>query len=135
MSTLGERIRLIRKQLKLTQEGLCEKACISKGFLSDTENGKRNISSANLLDIAKVLGVSCDYLLTGEEGQGVGQTVLPASLLAFGEARKLSQKTLKALHGMYQQVLACRAGEGESGAEHFDWESLFQGVKGHLEPC
>lgn len=134
MSSLGERIRLLRKQLKLTQEELCTRVGISKGFLSDVENGKRNISSANLLDLAKVLGVSCDYLLLGEEGQGVGQEGLPASLLAFGEAQKLSFKTLKALHGMYQQVLAFRSGEGESGSEHFDWESLYQGVRGHLEP-
>jgi len=133
MTSLGERIRLVRKQLGLTQDELCTKVGLSKGFISDVENGKRNISSANHLDLAKVLGVSCDYLLLGEEGQGVGQEELPASLLAFGEAQKLSFKTLKALHGMYQQVLAFRSGEGESGSEHFDWESLYQGVKGHLE--
>jgi transcriptional regulator with XRE-family HTH domain len=134
MTSLGQRIRQMRKHLELTQEELCIKVGISKGFLSDVENGKRNISSANLLDIAKVLGVSCDYLLIGEEGQGVGQEGLPASLLAFGEAQKLSLKTLKALHGMYQQVLAFRSEEEGSGAEHFDWESLYQGVRGHLEP-
>jgi transcriptional regulator with XRE-family HTH domain len=134
MNSLGERIRLLRKELKLTQEELCATIGISKGFLSDVENGKRNISSANLLDIAKALRVSCDYLLVGEEGRLAGQESFPPSLLAFGDAQKLSFKTIKALHGMYEQILAFRSGEGESGPEHFDWESLYQCVKGHLEP-
>jgi len=45
---------------------LAETAAISKGFLSDVENNKRNISSEYLLRIANSLGTSVDYLLKGE---------------------------------------------------------------------
>ena len=53
---LGERIKGRRLELKLTQDELARKARISKGFLSDLENGKRSIGAAPLLDIARALG-------------------------------------------------------------------------------
>jgi transcriptional regulator with XRE-family HTH domain len=135
MASLGQRIRQMRKHLKLTQEGVCAKTGISKSFLSDVENGKRNISTSNLLDIARALGVSCDFLLLGEQGQGNGQESLPASFLAFGDAQNLYFRALQALFGMYLQFLSFRAWERESGAEHVDWESLYRGVIGHHERC
>jgi transcriptional regulator with XRE-family HTH domain len=45
MPSIGDRIREIRETRKLTQEQLAEKALVSKGFLSEIENGKRNVSS------------------------------------------------------------------------------------------
>ena len=135
MTSLGERIRLVRKQLRLTQDELCTKVGISKGFLSDVENGKRNISSANLLDIAKALRVSCDFLLLGAGDQpNEADSALPASLVAFGRAQKLDLRALRALYGMFRQVLAFRASEGQSDPDGFDWAGLYQGVKGHLKP-
>lgn len=61
----GRRIKDLRIKKRLTQALLCDKVGISKGFLSDVENGKRDISAKNLLKIAQVLKVSVDYLLTG----------------------------------------------------------------------
>ena len=65
--TLGERIKKRRQELGWTQELLAEKARISKGFVSDLENNKRNISAETLLDVARVLGLSLDYLMRGSE--------------------------------------------------------------------
>ena len=45
----GDRIRAIRGKRKWTQEQLAEAAGISKSFLSDIENDKRNISSSRRL--------------------------------------------------------------------------------------
>ena len=53
----------------MNQEQLAERAGLSKGFLSDLENNKRNIGSQNLLKIANVLGASVDYLLRGEAAE------------------------------------------------------------------
>lgn len=47
----------------MNQDILAERAGLSKGFLSDVENNKRNVGSQNLLKIANVLGASVDYLL------------------------------------------------------------------------
>ena len=66
MATTGDRIREIREARGMTQDQLAVQASISKGFLSEVENNKRNISSDNLLKIANVLGASVDYLLRGE---------------------------------------------------------------------
>ena len=66
MAHTGDRIRAIREKRGLTQDQLADKAKISTGFLSDVENGKRNVSSENLLKIANALGASADYLLRGE---------------------------------------------------------------------
>jgi transcriptional regulator with XRE-family HTH domain len=66
MPTVGERIREIREEMQINQEQLAERSGLSKGFLSDVENNKRNIGSENLLKIANVLGASVDYLLRGD---------------------------------------------------------------------
>ncbi|HEY7490288.1 MAG TPA: helix-turn-helix transcriptional regulator, partial [Candidatus Tectomicrobia bacterium] len=82
MATPGERIRYIREKKKMTQDRLAEAAGISKGFLSDVENNKRNISAKTLLQIANALGASVDYLLQGEAKAPVERTpvVIPPEL-------------------------------------------------------
>ena len=66
MAGVGERIKKRRLELEWTQDQLAQKAGISKSFLSDLENGKRSVGAENLLDIARALGVSIDFLMTGE---------------------------------------------------------------------
>ena len=67
MPGVGDRIREIREARTLTQDQLADRSGVSKGFLSDIENGKRNPSSEYVLKIANALGASIDYLLRGEE--------------------------------------------------------------------
>ena len=57
MATVGERVKLRRAELGLTQEALAEKAGISKSFLSDLENGRRSIGAETLLDLGRAMGV------------------------------------------------------------------------------
>ena len=70
MPTVGDRIREVREHRRLTQDRLAEVTDISKGFLSDVENNKRNVSSEYLLRIANALGASVDYLLCDCSTQG-----------------------------------------------------------------
>lgn len=63
---LGERLLMARKSKRLTQRDLAVKAGISQTTISDIERG-RNGGSTELMSIAKVLGVSVDYLLTGRD--------------------------------------------------------------------
>ncbi len=55
--TLGERIRFFRKERRLTQEKLAEKAELAPSYISDVERGCVNISVDALQRIAKTLGV------------------------------------------------------------------------------
>ena len=63
---VGQRIIERRKTLGLTQEALAEKADVTTQFVSYAESGKRAMRPENLLKLSVALGVSADYLLTGE---------------------------------------------------------------------
>ena len=64
--TFGNRVKSSRVSKGMTQEVLCRKASISKGFLSDVENGKRSVSAETLLSLSKVFGVTMDELFIGK---------------------------------------------------------------------
>ena len=66
LQEIGKRILDRRKQLGLTQEALAEKAEVTTQFVSYAESGKRAMRPENLLKISEALGVSADYLLTGD---------------------------------------------------------------------
>lgn len=63
---VGERIKALRQDSKLTLRELSQKVDISISFLSDIENGRSNPSLERLKDIAKALDTTTSYLL-GEE--------------------------------------------------------------------
>ena len=58
----GERVKDLRKQKGMTQERLAEKAGITPAALSQIEKGARVPTIPVLHRIARVLGVSLDYL-------------------------------------------------------------------------
>ena len=66
LKDVGERIMLRRKKLQLTQEELAEQASLTTQFVSYAESGKRGMRPENLMKIASALGVSTDYILTGD---------------------------------------------------------------------
>ena len=55
----------MRESKGLTQDQLAAAAGISKSFVSEVENGKRNVSAQNLLRIANAMDASGEYLLRG----------------------------------------------------------------------
>lgn len=60
---LGRRIRAQRKQMKMTQEELAEKAEISNSFLGHIERGTRKASLDTLVKICNALKASPNLLL------------------------------------------------------------------------
>ena len=66
LQQIGQRIIERRKKLGLTQEALAEKGDMTTQFVSYAESGKRAMRPENLLKISSALGVSADYILTGE---------------------------------------------------------------------
>lgn len=66
LKAMGIRIMERRKKMGLTQEALAEAADLTTQFVSYAESGKRGMRPENLMRIASALGVSTDYLLTGD---------------------------------------------------------------------
>lgn len=63
---MGKRIAERRKSLHLSQEELAELAEVSPQLLSTAERGTKGVRPENLMKLSNALGVSADYLLTGE---------------------------------------------------------------------
>ncbi|MFS2112713.1 helix-turn-helix domain-containing protein [Herbaspirillum frisingense] len=83
--TLGERLRATRKAKHLTQAQLAQKAHLSQGTIGNIESGIRGYGES-LLDIAKVLGVSAEYLRMETDDPEIApasnDSNVPASLTA-----------------------------------------------------
>lgn len=134
MGNLGERIRQRRMELGWTQDHLVSRAGISKGFLSDVENGKRNISAENLMVVAQVLGVSLDYLMKGDDtGPAQREIQIPVSLSEFARQEELSYRQTLTLLQMRQQILANRSATARPASDDFDWRRLYESVKDFLD--
>lgn len=66
LTEMGQRILDRRKKLGFTQEALGERSGLTTQFVSYAESGKRAMRPENLMRMAAALGVSTDYLLTGD---------------------------------------------------------------------
>lgn len=61
--SVGDKLKALRKQNKLTLKELSEKTNLSISFISDIENKRRNPSIDNLKILANALNVSVSELL------------------------------------------------------------------------
>lgn len=66
LEDVGKRIMNRRKKMGLTQEALAEQSDVTPQFVSYAESGKRAMRPENLIKISNALGVSVDYLLSGD---------------------------------------------------------------------
>ena len=133
MPSVGDRIREIREAKKLTQDQLAEKAAMSKGFLSEIENGKRNVSSEYLLRIANVLCASVDYLLRGTtnvHSNGSREPIMiPSELSEVAENLKLSYAETVELLEAHRSVIAKRSMKQSKSFTKDDWIALHRAIK------
>ena len=66
---MGKRICERRRSLGYTQEQVAELMDVSIQMVSNLERGNKAIKIENLLKISKILMVSTDYLLTGQQSE------------------------------------------------------------------
>jgi transcriptional regulator with XRE-family HTH domain len=64
---VGQRIRQIRKDLELSQEALALKAEVDRTYVTDVENGRRNVSLEILERLIKALNVSFTEFFNSKE--------------------------------------------------------------------
>ena len=132
MARPGDRIKAARERRNWTQEQLAEAAGISKGFLSDIENDKRNISSESALKIADALGISLDFLLRGETGERERQrrpVRIPAELSQFAEEMELSYRATLTLLEAHQAVIARRSARLVHPPSVEEWRKFYNAIK------
>lgn len=72
--TLSQNIRVLRKNLHLTQERLAENADISLPYLSDIEHCKTWVSDKTLLKLSKALNTTPSELLNDNHPTTITQT-------------------------------------------------------------
>jgi transcriptional regulator with XRE-family HTH domain len=64
---VGDRIRQLRQEMELSQEALGLKAEVDRTYVSDVENGRRNISVELLEKLLSALEVSFTEFFTSKE--------------------------------------------------------------------
>lgn len=138
MATVGDRIKERRDELDWTQDDLATKASISKSFLSDLENGKRNVGADKLLDIARALTLSLDYLMTGKDAKKNSakepekEVQIPKALAEFAGEEGLSFRQAIALLEMQNQIIAHRSSTKKGDLDKIDWQKFYEAVKEFL---
>jgi transcriptional regulator with XRE-family HTH domain len=65
--TFGEKLKTLRKGLKLTQQQLAERVGVAKSVVSYYESGDRYPSYDVLIKLARTFHVTTDYLLDVEK--------------------------------------------------------------------
>ena len=134
MATIGERIKARRLELGKTQDDLATQAKITKGFLSDVENGRRNVGADTLLELASALGLSLDYLMTGELVEIESKIVaIPTALADLASKEGLTFRQTRQLLGMAQQIVAHRSNVDANATASFDWAKFHASVKQFLK--
>lgn len=66
--TLGERIREVRKSLKMTMDQFGERIGVTKSTISNIENGNRNATEHMIKSICREFEVNEEWLRTGAGG-------------------------------------------------------------------
>ena len=138
MDSIGSRIKHFREEMGWTQERLAQEADVSKSFISEIENDRRNPSAEKLLDIATVLGASLDFIMTGKTDglpeRSVPPTVtIPRELASAAEERGWPYRHVIAVLDAWSSLVARRNAEGRPQMTKRAWIEFYEKVKTHLE--
>ena len=102
LKEMGQRIMERRKKLGLTQEALAELSELTTQFVSYAESGKRGMRPENLMKVAAALGVSTDYLLTGD-------IIDKDKLLLSEKLEKLTPQQVRIVENVIDECIALYA--------------------------
>ena len=132
MTKIGSRIHTRRQALGWTLDRLAKETDVSKGFLSDLENGKKKTAGGDYLKrIAEALGLTLDHLISGTPiAQADDDIQIPASLATFARSENLTFSQTLMMLKLRQQVVAFRS---ETGADDFDWKPFYEAEKPYLK--
>jgi transcriptional regulator with XRE-family HTH domain len=136
MATTGDRIKEVRESIRMTQDALADKAKLSKGFISDVENGKRGISAGNLVRLANALGASMDYLAKGETQTSHQRKPIeiPQELSTAAEQLNLTYSQTLELLETHNSVIARRSARQLDPFTVDQWKKLHVAIQKVFNP-
>ena len=88
---MNERLKQIRKKLKLSQEFVAKQLEMTRTTIVAIEAGTRKVTSDELLKFAKLYAVSTDELLYGEPSE---ETEVRAFARTFSELSDIDKKEI-----------------------------------------
>jgi transcriptional regulator with XRE-family HTH domain len=121
----GRQVAAARAERGLTQRELSSAAGISVTFLSEIENGKRNVSSGVLLRLSEALGIPSDDLLRGANSRE-GPGVFPPALSRAAEMHEWGFAEAAALLDAHRAVVARRSRQARRELSEEDWAALHE---------
>jgi len=130
VATIGDRIKEVREAKRMTQEDLATRSNLSKGFISELENGKRGVSTDNLMSIANALGATLDYLARGEEQSITMPRVveIPHELSIAAQNLNLTYAQTVELLAAYNSVVARRSNRQRQEFNAEQWKQLHDAI-------
>ena len=75
MSDIGNKIKQIRQHRHLTQQEVAEKMGVSRNYISQWESNSRRINADQLIQYAKIVGVTLDYFNDNSAERTLFQTM------------------------------------------------------------
>lgn len=98
-TTIGNRIKLARENMGLTQEELAEKINRSTQFISTIERGVAGASLETIISLCEVLNVSSEWLLCGKRAVPDSEKIaVKISSLSNAQLAALDRVTDELLH-------------------------------------
>ncbi len=94
------RIRRAREEAGYTRERFAELLDVSVSYLAAVELGRTGVSLKTLTAICRLLGLSADYVIFGEERTGDAQLL--------DKLRRLDEKYLPLVDSVITQLLALK---------------------------
>ena len=98
---MNERIKFIRKSLKLDQTAFGLKINISRSQVSNLESGSRTITDRIIADICREYGVNEEWLRTGEGSMTAPLPDVSEELLYITQKYNLEEEELKVINAWY----------------------------------
>jgi len=104
--TLGERMKMRRQRLELTQQQIADAIGLSPQHISAIEQDQRAPSLPFLAKLAEELGVTVDYLITGKE------SVVTDTIPAIKADKTLNLEAKRAIIALVRELRQL-AGKGQ----------------------
>lgn len=102
---LGQRVRALRKQRRLSQEGLGGKARLSGKFIGEVERGEKSISIDSLYHVSEALGITLGQLTDVKRGRATAPSADAEKIMALVSS-PLRPAQLRKAHEILRTVLS-----------------------------
>lgn len=128
---LGERLRLIRKEHRMTLKDLSEQANLSVPYLSDVERDVVNPSVETLQKIANAFNMTVRDLFSGVEELGESvSTTYPEGFASFLEDPEFS----KEINDEWKEFLVQMKFRGKQPSSKREWIELYLSLRRVFSP-